>query len=149
MNLTEAFDQLQTNVNAASDEYQEARDRRDLFRTAFGSESAETVPSGSLARGSQHTPIHDVDLIIVFDAEEYPEWGRPGESAQSAIDHLHGRIRKLLGTNTDAGEGEVDAVVHRAFRGNHAVRCYLDEDASDPRAFTVDVVPAIRQSPGL
>ena len=145
MNLTEAFDKFQTNVNADPDEYSKARERRDHFRDAFDKEADvdRTMPSGSLARGSQHRPIHDVDLIVVYDRDEHPEWGAPGESASDALDHLHGRVRALLGINVDDGEGEHLPLVHRASTGNHAVRCYLDEDRNAPKAFTVDVVPAL------
>src|SRR5262245_42744846 len=68
MDLNKAFDDLQRTVNASPEAVKEARRRRDLFRDAFAAEAdvAETVPSGSLARGSQKDPIHDVDVIIVY-----------------------------------------------------------------------------------
>ncbi len=69
-----AFDTHQVVVNADPDSVHEARHRRNVFCDAFGtlSEVSETIPSGSLARGTQRDPIHDVDLIMVFDADEHP-----------------------------------------------------------------------------
>jgi hypothetical protein len=41
--------------------------------------------------------------------------------------------------------GVVDAVVRLASPRDHAVKCFLD-DPDDPEAFTVDAMPALRQS---
>jgi hypothetical protein len=94
MDIDAAFDDLQSKVNAPPEAVKEARRRRDLFRDAFGGEAdvTETVPSGSLARGSQKDPINDVDVIIVFDQDEHPDWGQPGSSAADALDHVQARV---------------------------------------------------------
>lgn len=142
MDLDKAFDDLQRAVNATPEAVKEARRRRDLFLDALGAEEdvVETVPSGSLARGSQKDPIHDVDVIIAYDAVEHPGWGVPGASASDALDHVQERVHALLGVS----EGSFAKEVRLAKTRNHSVKCWLDDPEEDD-AFTVDVTPALRQ----
>jgi predicted nucleotidyltransferase len=145
MDLNNAFQTLQQTADADPDQVDEARARRDLFRKAFEPEGdvVEVIPSGSLARSTQREPINDVDVIIVFEAEEHADWGQDGSSAADALSHLQDRVKELLGTNG----GSVEQVVRRVDRKNHAVKCFLD-DPGDPDAFTVDAMPALRQPTG-
>lgn len=143
MKVSTAFDTYQTIVNAPPSQMVEARRRRDLFKDAFATETDRVSASGSLARGTQHDPIKDVDTILVFDADEFPGWGQPGPSAQDALDHVHTRTRELLGTSGTFAAGEVRLIKPR----NHSVKCFLDDpDADAP--FTVDAMPALRQDDG-
>jgi len=52
----------------------EPRSRRAVFTRAFKTppDCAEQLPSGSLARGRQRDPIHDVGLIMVFNRVQRP-----------------------------------------------------------------------------
>jgi len=145
MDITKAFKVLQESADADPGQVAEARSRRDVFRKAFGPETdvVEVIPSGSLARSTQREPINDVDVVIVFDRSAHPDWGQDGESAMEALTYLQKRIKELLGT----ADGTVDQVVRRADRKNHAVKCFLD-DPDDPNAFTVDAMPALRESGG-
>jgi len=142
MGLDEAFDEFQKTVDADRDQVVLARERRDTFKKAFGSESdvADVFGSGSLARSTQLKPVHDVDLVIVYDHDKHPDWGQPGDSAESALDYVRGRVNTLLG----ATNGSVDTLVRLARWRNHAVKCFID-DPDDPDAFTVDAMPALRQ----
>jgi hypothetical protein len=142
MDISKAFDDLQTAVNASPESVKEARRRRDLFRNAFGGDEdvTEGVPSGSLARGSQKDPIHDVDVIIVFDPDAHSDWGTPGPSAGAALDHVQSRVHDLLGET----DGTFAKEVRLAQPRNHSVKCWLD-DPEVEGAFTVDVTPALRQ----
>lgn len=143
MKVTTAFDTYQRVVNAPEDKMIEARRRRDLFKDAFASETDTVSASGSLARGTQHDPIKDVDTILVFDQDDFPDWGRSGSSAQDALDHVHNRVKTLLGTDGTFASGEVRLIKPR----NHSVKCFLDDpDADAP--FTVDAMPGIRQDDG-
>lgn len=146
MDLNAAFDDLQGVANADPDEVAEARRRRDLFRDAFDGEAevAEVVPSGSLARSTQREPINDVDVIIVFEVDDHPDWGLPGESAEEALKHTGSRINALLGSTN----GTFAKEVRLARPGNHAVKCFLD-DPDDSDAFTVDAMPALRLPDGV
>lgn len=146
MSVLTAFGTFQTNVNADIDQVKEARRRRDLFRSAFGAEAdvIEVIPSGSLARGTQKDPIHDVDLIVVYDPDVHTGWGQPGDSAEDALNYVRGRVNFLLGaTNGTAGQ-----IVRLARWRNHAVKCFLD-DPDDDTGFTVDVMPALRKGDHL
>lgn len=145
MDLNSAFDTLQEAADADPEHVAEARRRRDLFDAAFSSEDdvEEFIASGSLARSTQREPINDVDVIIVFEAEDHPEWGQPGQSAADALDYLQGRIKDLLGTNG----GTVAEEVWLARPRNHSVKCWLD-DPEQEDAFTVDAMPALRQPGG-
>jgi hypothetical protein len=129
-------------VNAPPGSVKEARRRRDLFQDAFRGDDdvSETLPSGSLARGSQKDPINDVDVIIVFERDEHPDWGVPGASAGDALDHVRQRVHELLGET----DGSFAKEVRLARTRNHSVKCWLD-DPNEERAFTVDVTPALRQ----
>ena len=140
MNVIEAFDRYQKFVNADDADLRLAKERRDIFKTAFEPEAdvVEVIRSGSLARGTQRDPIHDVDMIVVFDGESHQDWGQPGQSAADALDLTRGRIAALLGT----GDGSVAREVRRALPRNHAVKCFLD-DPDDESGFTVDVTPAL------
>jgi hypothetical protein len=142
MDITDAFNQLQSAADADREQVKEARARRDKFRDAFEPEDEvdDVIPSGSLARSTQREPINDVDLVVVFDADKHPDWGQDGASAADALDHLQKRIRTLLGNS----EGTFDQVVRLASPRNHAVKCFLD-DPEDANAFTVDAMPALRR----
>ncbi len=145
MGLDEAFDEFQETVDADHDRVVLARERRDVFKNAFGSEDdvSEVFGSGSLARSTQLDPVHDVDVVIVYRQEDHPDWGQPGESAGDALEHVGGRVNYLLG----ATNGSVEKLVRLARRRNHAVKCFID-DPDDADAFTVDAMPALRQSDG-
>jgi len=145
VDIEQAFNTLQTNVNAEPEMVKEARRRRNLFINAF--ETLDDVDrgrvSGSLARGSQIDRIRDVDTYIEFDPTKHASWGTPGTSAQEALDYTQTKVRELLG----ATEGSFDQVVRLANTRNHAVKCFLD-DPDDPDGFTVDVMPALKHADG-
>ncbi|GAB2996496.1 hypothetical protein LWP59_18500 [Amycolatopsis acidiphila] len=142
MDLTNAFDELQRNVNADIDQVTLARDRRDIFKKAFKGEDdvLEVFGSGSLARSTQLRPVHDVDLIVVFDGDKHPGWGAPGTSAEDALGHAQDRVKALLGM----ADGRVDQLVRLAKPRDRAVKCFIDPPEQDD-AFTVDVMPVLRQ----
>lgn len=143
MSVTDAFNEFQSIVNADVEQVTEARLRRDVFKDAFILESDvdEVVSSGSLARGTHKDPIHDVDVVIVYDGAQHPEWGEPGPSAEDALDYTRKRVNHLLG----ATNGTFGNAVRLARWRNHAVKCFLD-DPDDPNAFTVDAMPALRRN---
>ncbi len=140
-----AFNTHQTVVNAAPESVQEARRRRNFFCDAFGKQPdvVETVPSGSLARGTQRDPIHDVDLIIVFRQEDHPDWDTGNGSAEAALEYIRGQVTGLLGVTAGTFAQEVRLTGIRT----HVVKCFLD-DPGDDDAFTVEVMPALRRSAG-
>jgi hypothetical protein len=140
-----AFASHQTAVNATFDSVQEARRRRNFFCDALGSQAdvKEALPSGSLARGTQRDPIHDVDLIIVFRQDDHPDWDGGSGSAEAALEYLRGRVTDLLGI----AAGTVKREVRLTNLRNHVVKCFLD-DPEDENAFAVEVMPALRREEG-
>ncbi|MEV6985802.1 hypothetical protein AB0M95_31710 [Sphaerisporangium sp. NPDC051017] len=145
MGIEKAFDDFQQIVNADKDRVDVARERRDVFKKAINAEAdvAEVFGSGSLARSTQLDPVHDVDLVVVYNAGDHPDWGQPGESAAEALEYTRGRVKYLLG----ATHGTVDQLVRYTRWRNHAVKCWIDPPEV-PDAFTVDVMPAFRQADG-
>jgi Second Messenger Oligonucleotide or Dinucleotide Synthetase domain len=144
MSVESGFDSLQSEVDASIEAVREARRRRDVFRSALpNAEDVDEVrPSGSLARGTHKDPIHDVDLVAVFDQDAHPDWGSDGSSAAEALEHTRGLVQDLLGSDGDYGEE-----VRLTRLQNHAVKCFLDDPEAE-RAFTVDVTPAIVRNEG-
>lgn len=141
-------------VNSAFDDYQQfidedpaavalARERRDLFKRAFGAEGdvSEVFGSGSLRRATQLRPIHDLDLVIVYDVGAHPTWGQPGDSAADALSHVQGRVNTLLGFTN----GTSSNLVRLAKVRNHSVKCFIDAPDS---GCTVGAMPALRQADG-
>lgn len=145
MNVTDAFDDYQNTVNAAPAAVKESRRRRDLFKSALTDcdDVNRVKPSGSLARGTHKSPIHDVDLIIEYGAADHPDWGKDGDSAADALDHTSALVNQTLGATSGTHAYEVRLASPR----NHAVKCFLD-DPDDEDAFTVDAMPALRQPDG-
>ncbi|MGC4989855.1 nucleotidyltransferase domain-containing protein [Nocardia salmonicida] len=142
MSVATAFAAFQQTVNADIEDVREARARRDLLKKAFLPEAdiLEVVPSGSLARGTYKDPIHDVDVILIFDPTKHPGWGDPGQSAADSLDYTRCKVNTLLG----ATNGTVEKAVRLARWRNHAVKCFIDAP-NDPAEFTVDAMPAFRR----
>ncbi len=110
---------------------------------------AEVIPSGYLAHGMDLGPIHDVDLIVVFDKSMHPDWDGGG-SAQAVLEHLQAAIRETLQVGPERPFG----LVHDTELRNHVVKCDLDPslgplDAVIPDAPPVDVMPAVREGSHL
>ena len=147
MHTDDAFDIFQGKVNADAYHVLKARHRRNIFGDALMTlgDVTEAIPSGSLARGTQLDPIHDVDLIAVFDKTKHPGWGEEGESAGQALSYTKEQVRALLG---DWGS-LTRHVVGQTLLRNHVVKCFLEprflaEDEGFRGWFAVEVMPALR-----
>ena len=152
MHPDEAFDVFQKEVDADASHVRKARRRRDIFRDAFEKlgDVKQVIPSGSLARGTQLDPIHDVDLIVVFDADAHQDWGSGGESAEAALKYTQQQVCRLLGNETSI----LKCVVGETLLRNHVVKCFLDprflaEDPDFKSFFAVEVMPALRSADAL
>lgn len=143
MSVFDAFDKFQREVDADPAHVEEAREREAAFITALKSDASvvEVVQSGSLARRTQLDPIHDVDLIAVFDPDAHPEWGANGTSSADALTVVHDLVRSTLGV----AEGTHSRLVRIAKPRDRAVKCFVD-DPDDDHPFTVDVMPALRNA---
>lgn len=150
MSVLTAFTEYQRDiVNADIAQINLARSRRDAFLGAFGAEPdvVEAFCSGSLRRGTQLRPIHDVDIVVVYSGVDHPDWGEEGDSSEEAMRHAQGRVTALLG----AASGTYEQLVRRtrvSGRGR-SVKCFIDTiDTSKDDAFTVDVMPVLRTADG-
>lgn len=148
MTVLGSFDSLQKEINADVDVVRLARQRRDDFKAALS-----TVPdvdvvwgSGSLARSTQLQPVHDVDLVVEFDAEKHPEWGTAGDSAEEAIERCRDLVHELLSVENGT-YAKLVRQVNIANR-NRAAKCFIDPPDAE-NAFTVDVMPALRCTGGI
>jgi len=116
----------------------------------------EVIPSGSLTRGTQIGRIHDVDLIVVFDKNAHPDFGRGGpESAQAAMTYLQGKLLEKLHPLSDdlLPEGAREGLVRDTEQRRHVVTCrggWIGEFTGIiPSAPPVDVMPAVREGSHL
>lgn len=141
-----AFGEFQKTVDADVDIVNLARSRRDTFKAAFAKETdVEAIwGSGSLRRSTQLQPVHDVDLVVEYAVADHSEWGIDGASAAEAIEHAAQTVRRRLGT-----QGTDDQLVRQVNVAdrNRSAKCFID-DPNDENAFTVDVMPALRQVDG-
>jgi hypothetical protein len=145
VSVFEAFDGFQQKVDADPGHVKLARERRAAFVEGLLSDPdvVEVVKSGSLARSTQLDPIHDVDLVAVYDRAAHPEWGGDGTSSADALGVVHDLVRATLADP----DGSHHQLVRLANPRNRAVKCFVDDpDADHP--FTVDVMPALRNADG-
>jgi len=142
-----AFDEFRTIVDADPAIVTLARERRDTFKRALMKESDVLAVwgSGSLRRSTQLQPVHDVDLVVEFDAASQPDWNQPGSSAADALEHAKGIVQRRLSVNGGT-DNQLVRRIDTAGR-NRSAKCFVD-DPGDENAFTVDVMPALRQADG-
>ncbi len=79
----------------------------------------------------------------VFDPRTVPGWGVPGESSEEALGRVHDDVTAMLGITA----GSDAKLVRQTNIRNRAVKCFIDPPEQDD-AFTVDVMPALRQGDG-
>jgi hypothetical protein len=128
-----------------------AKWRRDAFIEKLKQlpDVAEVIPSGSLARGTQIGPVHDVDLIVVFGPSAHPDYGRGRESAQAALEHLQKELLEQL----HPWAGAESSLLPETELRRHVVKYddgwtgpYADVISSAP---PVEVMPAVREGSHL
>jgi hypothetical protein len=148
---SDPFDKFAQDIESDPLQVLQARSRRSTVIRALKSrpDVVGVIPSGSLARGTHLGPIHDVDVIVVFDQSAHPDWHGRG-SAQAALEYTQAAIRETL----QAGLGRPLGLVHETELRNHVVKCDLSPslgplDAIIPDPPPVDVMPAIREGSHL
>jgi Nucleotidyltransferase domain len=106
----------------------------------------EVIPSGSLARGTHIGPVHDVDLIVVFDKSAHSDFGSGPESAQTAMTYLENKLLELLHPLSGT-----EVLIKGTEQRTHVVKC--DGGSTGPfaeiipTAPPVDVMAAVREKP--
>jgi hypothetical protein len=151
MDSDEAFDRFSKAIESDPLDVLLAKWRRDTFAARLRKIPGvvKVIHSGSLARGTNVEGIHDVDLIVVFDASALPDPSLGSGSAHATLQHTQEGIDERLG----AGRGPATREISGTRLRNHVVRC---EDVSlgpldgfIPSAPPVDVMPAIREGSHL
>ena len=123
-----------------------AKFRRDVFVDKLKKlpDVVAVIPSGSFTRGTQIGPVHDVDLIVVFDSSKHPDYGSGQQSAQGALEHLQKGLVEQL--HPLSGE---ECLLKDTKLGTHVMKCYGDVPRPFaeliPSAPPVDVMPAVRE----
>ena len=127
-----------------------AKWRRDAFTRKLERlpDVIEVIPSGSLARGTHIGPVHDIDLIVVFDKSAHPDYGSGAESARAAMTYLENKLLEQLHPLSGT-----EALIKGTEQRTHVVNChgvsagpYAEFIPSPP---PVDVMPAVREKPSL
>ncbi|GAA1033663.1 hypothetical protein GCM10009557_36120 [Virgisporangium ochraceum] len=149
MKVDEAFDTIDERISPTSSQAATAAKRVAHFTEILEGlgPGVKVVPSGSWARGTSLGPIHDVDLIVVFPADQQPTWGNGSGTAQEALDHVQQAIKSHL------SERYGFSYVWDTEPRNHVVKCRLDgkfviDEILFP-GFAVEVMPAIRDGSAL
>jgi len=111
----------------------------------------DVIASGSLERDTLIGPVHDVDLIVVFDSDQHPDYGIKGtsaaaaESAQAAITHLEDGLL----TQLHPWQGTAGGLLKETEQRTHVVTYRGDWSGPFkdiiPGAPPVDVMPAVRK----
>ena len=127
-----------------------AKWRRDAFIAKLERlpDVIEVIPSGSLARGTLIGPVHDVDLIVVFDKSAHPDYGKGPESARAAMTYLEEKLLEQLHPLSGT-----EALIKGTEQRTHVVNCHGGPTGPYaefiPSAPPVDVMPAVRKEPNL
>jgi hypothetical protein len=127
-----------------------AKWRRDAFIAKLKRlpDVIEVIPSGSLARDTLTGPVHDVDLIVVFDKSAHPDYGKGPESARAAMTYLEEKLLEQLHPLSGT-----EALIKGTEQRTHVVNCHGGSTGPYaefiPSAPPVDVMPAVRKEPNL
>jgi hypothetical protein len=151
MDSDEAFDRFSKAIESDPLDVLLARWRRNTFEARLRKIPGvvKVIHSGSLARGTYVGELHDIDLIVVFDAEALPDPGLGSGSARAALEHMQAGIDQRLGK----GQGPLTREISGTKLRRHVVRCADVSlgplDGIIPSAPPVDVMPAIKKGSHL
>jgi hypothetical protein len=143
LTVNELFEEARARIAVPDGVLKEARKRRDRIRKIVEEEFAtlRTLPSGSLAHGTQNDPLNDADAGVVLDRRVYEDLGPDGEGPCAIVEEVRGALRERL--------KEEFPKVHFYTGGHRAIRINFMEPI-EPGAdyFTADLIVAIRREEG-
>ncbi len=98
MSISQTLEEARARIAVDDDVLKTARERRDLIRTILEEEYAtlRTFGSGSLAHGTQNSPLADADLGVVLDRRVYPGLGPNGDGPREIVEEVRATLRKRL-----------------------------------------------------
>ncbi len=143
LTIGQVFDLFQDRVSASPADLKLARRRVRMVRRSMKRDRCvrTTLLSGSFARRTQCHPIHDVDLIAVFEKKARPDWDRDHGSAEAALREVEAILERHLGRGDGLGSGRIMKLELR----NRVVECHLDvrDQEGNPRSFAVEIMPTV------
>src|SRR5262249_7606731 len=93
-------------------------------------------------------PVHDVDLIVVFDKSVHPDYGKGPESARAAMTYLEEKLLEQLHPLSGT-----EALIKGTEQRTHVVNCHGGPTGRDaefiPSAPPLAGMPAVRKEPHL
>src|SRR5215210_1514354 len=143
MSTTEVLEEARARIAVDDEVLEAARERRDLIREIIEEEfsTLRTFGSGSLAHGTQNSPLADADLGFVLDRRAYPELGPEGDGPEEIVEEVRKRLRERL------KEDYPDARFYVG--GRRAIKVmFNDPVGSDADDFTADVIVALTREEG-
>src|SRR5215218_8361492 len=98
MGMAGILDKARARIAVHDEVLAAARERRDLIRRITEEEfsTLRTFGSGSLAHGTQNSPLADADLGVVLDRRAYPELGPDGDGPKEIAEKIRQRLRERL-----------------------------------------------------
>jgi len=143
MSMTEVLDEARARIAVDEEVLEAARERRDLIREIIEEEfsTLRTFGSGSLAHGTQNSPLADADLGVVLDRRAYPELGPDGDGPKEIAEKIRQRLRERL--------KESYPVARFYLGGRRAIKVtFNDPVGPDAGDFTADVIVALTREEG-
>lgn len=143
MSMTGILEEARARIAVDDEVLAAARERRDLIRRIIEEEfsTLRTFGSGSLAHGTQNSPLADADLGVVLDRRAYPELGPEGDGPEGIVEEVRGRLRERL------KEDYPDARFYTG--GRRAIKVTFNEPVGlDAEDFTADVIVALTREEG-
>lgn len=143
MSISQTLEEARARIAVDDDVLKTARERRDLIRTILEEEYAtlRTFGSGSLAHGTQNSPLADADLGVVLDRRVYPGLGPNGDGPREILEEVRATLRKRL------KEHYPEARFYLGGRRSIKVT-FNDPVSSDADDFTADVIVALTREEG-
>lgn len=145
MGMTGILEKARARIAVDDEVLAAARERRDLIRRIIEEEfsTLRTFGSGSLAHGTQNSPLADADLGVVLDRRAYPELGPEGDGPDGIVEEVRKRLRERLKEDYPEARFYVG--------GRRAIKVTFNEPVGpDADDFTADVIVALtREDDGL
>jgi hypothetical protein len=143
MSINKILEEARSRIAVEDDVLKTARERRDLIRTILEEEFAalRTFGSGSLAHGTQNSPLADADLGVVLDRRAYLGLGPDGDGTKEIVDEVRAALRKRL------KEHYPEARFYLG--GRRSIKVTFNDPVSfEADDFTADVIVALTREEG-
>lgn len=143
MSITDLLEEARARISVEDEVLRAARDRRDLIMKILKEEFSllRAFGSGSLAHGTQNSPLADADLGVVLHKRSYPELGPAGDGPKGIAEKVRMTLRDRL------KEDYPEARFYLGGRRSIKVT-FNDPVGPDATDFTADVIVALTREDG-